>query len=247
MVEQRTKNIATIISAATGLVLVFFNLPVAIGRWSPIFNSISPTILNWIQNIFLAGFAFTTGWLLKSKLTTPEPTLEIERDEEGVPVEEVEDEAPTIDKIVGCVEVDEMAWRGIAEFSDVKVEDVDVELTPRCPDCQKEMTRESYELPTGRGGNPYKSPLRGQSTITRKKWMCPDDDCGYTADRESGQHSEAQRLFKGFVQDIVESEGQEYSLENLIKRVDGEVTPQSVWEVYAEVKQSSHVSTDCFR
>jgi hypothetical protein len=228
-------------------ILIFINLPQAINRWSPIFNSLSPAVLGWTQNFLIAGFAFATGWLLKSKLTSSEPSLEVETDADGVPIQEAEDKTPSIDKIVGCVAVDEMAWRGIAEFSDVKIEDVDVELTPRCPDCQKEMTRESYELPTGRGGNPYKSPLRGQSTVTRKRWQCPDEDCGYTADRESGQHSEAQRLFKGFVQDIVESEGQEYSLDNLIERVEGDVTPQKVWEEYAEVIDNIHVSTNCFR
>lgn len=248
MVDERTINIAIIISAVTGALLVFFSIPVAVARWSPyldaLLSSVSPAVLGWIQNLLIAGFAFATGWLLKSKLTTDEPTLKIERDEEGVPVEEVEDELPTIDKIVGCVEVGEMVWRGLAEFSDVKVESVEVSRTPRCPDCQKEMTRESYQLPTGRGRT---SPLRSQNTVTRKLWECPDDDCGHSTKRESGQHSEAQRLFKGFVQDIVESEGQEYSLGNLIERVDGEVTPQSVWEAYAEVKQNSHVSTDCFR
>lgn len=229
-------------------ILIFINLPQAINRWSPIFNSLSPTVLNWIQNFAIAGFAFVTGCLLRSKLTSPKPTLDIEQDKDGIPAEEVEDEekTPTVEKIVGCVEVDEMAWRGIAEFSDVKVESVEVSRTPRCLDCQKEMARESFELPTGRQSR-YKNLAGGQRTISRKKWMCPDEDCGYTADRESGQHSDAQRLFKGFIQDIVESEGREYSLGNLIDRVNGEVTPQAVWEVYSEVVDNAHVSTNCFR
>jgi hypothetical protein len=106
-----------------------------------------------------------------------------------------------------------------------------------------EMTKESHKI-SNRG---VQSPIRSRNTTTRKLWQCPNEDCGHSSTRETGQHSNAERLFRGFVQDIVESEGQEYSLDNLIERVDGEVTPQSVWEAYAEVEQSSHVSTDCFR
>jgi hypothetical protein len=68
MVEQRTKNIATIISAATGLVLVFFNLPVAVARWSPIFNALSPTVLSTGFKISsLQGLRFSQAGFSRQK------------------------------------------------------------------------------------------------------------------------------------------------------------------------------------
>jgi len=222
-------------------ILIFINLPQAINRWSPIFNSLSPAVLGWTQNLLIAGFAFATGWLLNSKLSaSTETTHEVDDEEHRV---EEDDEEESVDTIIGCVEVEDAVWRGVAEFSDTKVENVDVSLPPRCPKCQMEMNKESYKI-SNRG---VPSPIRSRNTATRRLWQCPNEDCGHSSTRETGQHSTAERLFRGFVQEIVESQGKEYSLENLIERVDGEVTPQSVWIEYSQIMDNEHVSTNCFR
>lgn len=124
-------------------ILIFINLPQAINRWSPIFNSLSPAILGWIQNISITGFAFATGWLLKSKLTaTTEPTLKVEQDDEELPVEEAEEEDDEEDGIVEikpCVEVNEVYWTGLAKTDGDQVNLVNFFATPICPECQTDF------------------------------------------------------------------------------------------------------------
>lgn len=149
-----------------------------------------------------------------------------------------------VDAIEGCIEKDNIVWNGTADLSRGAVVNIEVDYKQICPVCQTPMRKESYELSSG---GRRRTPSYGHST-TRRVWECPNNDCGHTATRESGQYDEAENLFERHVGRIVESQNEEYSLQNLLDRIgDGkEVTPRRIWEEYVEVVDNEHVSTSCF-
>lgn len=219
--------------------IVFINLPQAINRWSPIFNSISPTILNWVQNLLIAGCSFTIGWFFKSFWTptaTESDTEESsESDSEIAEVYDTSstvdsssvDSADSIDTIEGCIEVGETCWRGTATLTeDGEVSDTNLEYKAICPNCQTVM----YD---------GESSSVAVATTATTYWDCPS--CGHTTVEDYGKYSDAQNLFQSHINRIVETEGEEYSLENLV-----ETTPREVWEEYSDVVDDPQVSLNCF-
>lgn len=238
MVDERTTNIAIIISAVTGTLLLLFRIPEGIAQWSPYFDallsSISPTALNWIQNFLIAGFSFIAGWYLKSLRTPSQNPSESTTDSTNSTSTSSSNSQQTssilqsdsIDTIEGCLEVDGALWRGTAYISDGQLEDVEVPYKPLCPRCQTIIyDHEKESVPVATTATTY--------------WDCPS--CGYRTEESINKYDNAQKIFETKFQQIVESEEEEYSLENLV-----ESTPEEVWEDYAEIVSDQQVSTDCF-
>lgn len=219
--------------------IVFINLPQAIDRWVPIFSSLSPTILNWIQNLIIAGCSFTIGWFLKSSRTSNkiEPDIKSSNESTSKSTEPYQTSSPagsgsigstdSTDTIEGCIEVGDTCWRGTAYLTENgEVSNTNLEYKAICPNCQTVM----YD-----GEN---SSVAAATTATTY-WDCPS--CGHTTVEDYGKYSDAQNLFQSHIQRIVESDGEEYSLENLVK-----TTPRRVWEEYSEVVNDPQVSLNCF-
>jgi hypothetical protein len=83
------------------------------------------------------------------------------------------------------------------------------------------------------------------ATTATTYWDCPS--CGHTTVEEYSKYENVQNLFQSHIQRIVESEGEEYSLDYLIESIDGEVTPQAIWEQYAQIMDDDpQVSLNCF-
>lgn len=113
---------------------------------------------------------------------------------------ESKDPKPVLNAIEGCIEKDEVAWRGIAEISELNIESIDFPYEPRCPRCTKEMTDNSYKVSfAGRSINPFMQ----SRTSTRSVWECPDESCGHSTTRESRKHTKAKSLFEGEVRKII--------------------------------------------
>ncbi|WP_148708226.1 hypothetical protein [Haloferax sp. Atlit-12N] len=128
------------------------------------------------------------------------------------------------EKIVGCIETDGILWRGFADLtSDDGAAELDVDTDPKCPDCQTDMEQ-----------------------ISGKEWECLNSNCGYSASTELRPYKEAESLFKKHIERILNSNDEEYSLENLIENIDGEVTGDKIWRRYHEVVDDEEVSIDCF-
>lgn len=198
-----------------------FYLPLLTGlfSWLPL-----NFIFTWMGRVGILTLGFTLGWYLRGESETTE--------------------AEQVDTIEGCIEKDDIAWKGTAVLSQGRVVDTDVEYKQICPKCQTPMKKESYKLPSGR----RRKPSYSTSTTTRRVWECPNGDCEHTAGREAGQHDEAENLFERHIGRIVESNDEVYSLQILLDRLDEdeEHTPRRIWEEYAEVVDNEQVSTNCF-
>ncbi|WP_152031271.1 hypothetical protein [Natrarchaeobaculum aegyptiacum] len=232
-------EINTIIGISTLLVMIIF---VGIPTAAEYYPNLFPTFLAWIPFSLLRSISipvvsisigFIIGWYLRGIN---------DRDYSNGP-ETSEDSSNSINEIEGCVEKDGIIWKGLAQIHNRRVGNVDFPFEPRCPKCRKEMNMESYKI---NSMSARRDPFGRSSTQTRRLWECPDEDCGHSTSRTTDQQKEARKLFKGEVEKLVESKGEEHSLENIIERIDGEISPRSIWEEYAEVVDSSHVSTNCF-
>lgn len=227
MAERDLRTVFLAIAAIGTLALTFFSIPEAIENWIPIvtpfINWIPSTFLDLGQNLLLALVAFGFGYLMK-------PTIEKWREDESTG-------ESIVREIEGCIKKDEIVWRGAANFANGDIIEIEFPRTPRCPDCLKDLQRESYDLPT---------PPR--ATLNRRfLWECIDkENCGYSATRESDQHSIAKKLFQGEVRKIIESEDEDYSLDVLVDRIEGEITPRSVWQEYEKIADDDYVSVNCF-
>lgn len=127
-----------------------------------------------------------------------------------------------VDSVEGCIEIQDTIWSASAILADGKIT-TKVEDNPTCPECQTFMN---------------------ESVVG---WEC--DNCEHTAWREhtGGPFPDrANTLFKSEVSRIFESDGEPYSLDSLVERIDGEPTPRAIWEAYAGVVDRPHVRTDCF-
>jgi hypothetical protein len=140
------------------------------------------------------------------------------------PQEEDETDEPAVEKIVGCIETDGILWRGFADLtSEDGAAELDVDTDPKCPDCQTDMEQ-----------------------ISGNEWECLNSNCGYSASTEIRPYKEAESLFKKHIEKILNSNDEEYTLENLIESIDGEVTGDKIWRKYHEVVDDEEVSIDCF-
>lgn len=212
----------TIIFAAIPAIGTFY-LPrlSALASWLPF-----DFIFTWAGRFAVLTLGFTLGWYLRGDAETTD--------------------AERIKSIEGCILNDDIAWKGEAALSRGEIVDKGLDYTRICPKCQTPMKKESHEIPRSQR---RAKPSYGNSSTTRKVWECPSNGCGHTAKREAGQHDEAERLFERHIGRIVESSGEEYSLQNIIDRIreeDKEVTPRRIWEEYAVIVDDEQVSTACF-
>lgn len=156
---------------------------------------------------------------------------------------------PLPDGIKGCIECDNVLWRfdATVNIDDRSVEEVDVRFSPVCPECRAELDSDTVNLPGSRGPTaPYGNRFnrrRGQTMRNRPIWDCAA--CDFSDSRENGVRSEVRTLARRDVERIVESRDEPWSLPALVESVE-EVDARSVWEVYAEVRDDEHVSTECF-
>ncbi|CDK39497.1 hypothetical protein BN903_49 [Halorubrum sp. AJ67] len=91
-------------------------------------------------------------------------------------------------------------------------------------------------------------PSYSRSTQSKKIWVCSNDECGHSANRDTSEYSDAENLFERHIRRIVESEDEEYSLQSLLDRLgeDEKVTGRRIWEKYAEIVDDDQISTNCF-
>lgn len=183
-----------IISVVVGILgLIFTDRFVEFVDWLPAW-------ILWLVSGTLFGALF--GWYLRGNT---EPT-KVER----------------VEKLVGCIEKNNLVWKGTANFSDGQVTDINISSTPFCPKCR--------------------TPLMEGDSV----WSCLDPDCSHNVTKNDNAHRDAEKLFKSHISDIVGSEDEEYSLDSLIERIDDEVMSRMIWEEYAESVDDSEISTNCF-
>lgn len=135
------------------------------------------------------------------------------------------------DEIVGCLEIDGILWRGVANLSRGELMSVDVELNPRCPKCKIEMRDIS---PTG--------SLSRDST----NWVCKNPNCKHSTRTEMFLKDSAESLFSKHFERITSNKDEQYSLESLVEEIDREVTGEKIWREYEDVISDKEISVDCF-
>lgn len=232
MSDGRLQTVFLAISAIGTLILVFISLPQAIDNWIPFLTTttdrIPPTVFNWIQNILLAAFGFATGWIVHSKYYS---TKNAEQTDNPSPSNNPSpSKDSTIDSIEGCIETDGVLWRGNAKISGKEITEINVPYQAYCPKCKTLM----YD---GENKNV------GVVTTATTYWDCPS--CSHTTVEKYSKYEAAENLFKTHISRIVESEGEDYSLDSLVENITA-VTPRKIWEEYYDKTDNSDVSIDCF-
>lgn len=149
----------------------------------------------------------------------------------------------SLNTIEGCVETGGVAWSGTAYLQDGQVENIDVPFKPICPECQTGLVERTKEATAAEQRlNPAYTPDAQPIPI----YLCPNDSCQYSVERDPDKYDDAQLLFERHVKRITETRDEDYSLRNLVSNIENAATPKSVWEEYAEVVDDEQVSTNCF-
>lgn len=217
----------TIITLATLFVtLVLIGIPTAAEYYPeriPVFLQHLPIgfISTWLRPLAIFFIGCVVGWYVRGIA-------------EETPAKKV--------TIEGCIRKDGVLWRGTASVSDGTILDTHVPYEPRCPDCLTKLK------PKGKS-RPSLGSLAGggsKSNTKKRRWVCPNDKCGHSTERSSGKHEEAEKLFERHIEKIVDTSGEDYSLDSLREEIDGEVTGRDIWEQYTEVVDDTHVSNNCF-
>lgn len=229
--------------------LVFIGIPTAASYYPPLVTGIADQlpldfILTWMGRIGLIALGVLSGWYLRGRIENPPgesggngEELDGSQDRRGGSdttqnlgvVEDTTD--GSVDSIEGCIETGETCWRGTAELEDGELEDIEIPYRVICPQCQTVM----YD------GEGVRAVV---ATTGPSYWDCPN--CGHRTLDEYGKYEDAQNLLDRHIRRITESEGEEYSLDNLIDNIEGEVTPRGIWEEYAQSVDEDHVSLNCF-
>ena len=211
---NRLKNIAN------GLFWALMILFVAIPTGVRFYGDRIPSFFNWLPvnqiselgfPISLIVFGFILGWFSKHRYdrTAAERT----------------------DKIDGCLKIEGVLWQGVANLSRGKLNSVDIDPNPKCPECKTEMRDTS---PTG--------DFSRDST----RWVCKNPNCKYPADTDMLLYDSAESLFTNHFEKITSSKEEPYSLNSLIEDVNGEVTGEKIWREYVNRVSDKQVSVDCF-
>ncbi|WP_141211957.1 hypothetical protein [Halorubrum sp. Eb13] len=230
--------------------IILIGIPTAADFYPPLFAGVAEQlpldmILTWMGRIGLVALGGLIGWYARGERdseqdedttpestdedTTPETTDEVPDD--VLETQPAEDDDETVQSIEGCIETGETCWRGTAELSDGELVETEVAYRAICPHCQTVM----YD-----GEN----QSVGIATTATTYWDCPS--CGHRTVEEYSKYEDAENLFNSHIQRITESRGEDYSFDNLIENIDGEVTPRRIWEQYAELADDQQVSTNCF-
>jgi DNA-directed RNA polymerase subunit M/transcription elongation factor TFIIS len=219
MGAENRDNIAILLSAF-GVIL---NIPQAFGSEYP---DILPNFLSWIPVEFILTWSpplglltigFGAGWYFKAWLDR--------------------EESQTVSAIKGCIEKDGVAWKGIAKLEDGSITEMEMDRIPFCPKCQTRMTDDD---------NYIKSRSAFDSGTTIFFWKCPS--CDKTEKRNNlDDKDDAGKILEKHLKKIVNSdEEDDVSLSKLTREIDGEITPEKVWEEYESVADDSSISTVCF-
>ncbi|QPV64494.1 hypothetical protein I7X12_07750 [Halosimplex litoreum] len=203
------------------LTVVLIGIPTAANFYPPIFAGIAERlplniILTWMARLGIFSLGLLGGWWAR-----------------GWSIDQVESDdcdEVAVSEIEGCIQTDESCWRGSAEISSDRIVNIELENRAYCPNCQTVM----YD------GESSRSSVSGEIGL----WECPN--CSHTAFDEGHPYGDAEKLFERHIRQIVESEGEEYSLENLIDGINGDVTPRRIWKQYASVIDDFNVSMNCF-
>lgn len=235
--SDRWTKISVIVS------VVLMGIPTAASFYPPLFEGLANQlpldfIFTWMLRVGILSIGFLGGYFIRG-IHDAEPDGEPDSGNEGVPIQENEsssdDDDDVLNSIKGCIETGETCWRGTATLTeDGRVSDIYVSYKAICPRCQTVM----YD------GENNTAAVATNSPYTTTYWDCPS--CGHRTVEEYSKYKDAQNLFQTHIQRIVESEGERYSLNNLIGSIDSEVTPKGIWEQYAQVMDDPQVSLNCF-
>lgn len=223
----------TIVSIVLTVVLI--GIPTAANFYPPIFAGLArqvplSLILTWMSRLGILILGVMAGWYARGewKEDVSDETSGGEASGTGDTIE-MSDTA-----IEGCIEVDGSCWKGTAELSEGELVETEVSYKAICPKCQTIMydgeDGPAVAVATMGGGPDY--------------WDCPN--CSHRTIDSIEKYKDAKKLFSSDIQRIVESQDEDYSLDNLADRIDGEVTPRGIWEEYTKVVDDEHVSLNCF-
>ncbi|GAB3704340.1 hypothetical protein GCM10028858_21220 [Halorubrum pallidum] len=157
----------------------------------------------------------------------------------------------TFSSLEGCVEVRGTLWKGTAEVRSGEINGISVSNEPLCIECQSPMNRDETKvsgISSARSRNSAAMGGGGRSK-TQYRWKCPSSGCGNTVVRDFDREDEAFNLFSKHFDRIVKSQGENYSLNSLINKIDdteSEVTSRHVWRKYVEIANDPDVSKKCF-
>jgi Zn-finger nucleic acid-binding protein len=209
----------TIISIIITVVLI--GIPTAANFYPPIFAGIADRLplnllLTWMGRMGILSLGLLGGWWARDWWIDQGETHK--RDEMAV------------SEIEGCIEIEQSCWRGSADISSDRIVDIRLKNRAYCPNCQTVM----YD------GESNRSSVSGEIGL----YECPN--CSHSAFDKGDPYRDAEKLFERHVCRIVESEGEEYSIDNLINEINGDVTPRRIWQQYASISDDSNVSMNCF-
>lgn len=212
------------------LVAILLGLPEAIERYPPLLSSLAENlpldpIFQLMRNIGALVLVFSIGWYARGyRGWLPRVKAKLGSARAYLT------QSP-VTTIEGCIETNGTLWKGVARVVGGEATHIDVEYKVYCPKCTSLMyDGERQSVPVATSATTY--------------WECPY--CPHQTIEDIGKLDDAKNLFETEIRQITESEGEPYSLENLIERIDGGVTGQAIWEAYDEVSDLSHVSTRCF-
>lgn len=212
-------NIISIVSVFLTVVLI--GIPSAASYYPPKLVGLADqlpleSIFTFMFQLGLILLGLITGWWTRGWRQT-----ESETDENNKSI---------VTEIEGCIRTDRSCWRGIAEVSEGSVVSTEIEYKAICPECQTVMfDGESDRTPSG---------------TASVQWDCPD--CANSEFDTGDKYGDAKSLFERHIREIVETDDEEHSLDNLAAEIDGEITPQDIWEKYVEAIDDPKVSMDCF-
>lgn len=226
------------------LTVILIGIPTAAKFYSPLVAGLAEQIpvdliLTWMARLGLLALGVLMGWFGRGLLNppyvedSPSPSDSIQREEEEAVVDDEIKGYPVtqLGSIEGCIEVEGSCWRGTAGLSEGELVNAEVSYRAICPQCQTIMYN---------GEN----RIGGVATTSRTYWDCPG--CGHRTVEQYSKYEDAQNLFESHIRRILESEGEVYSLDNLLDSIDGEITPRGVWVRYAEIVEDPQVSLNCF-
>lgn len=215
---RRSESISIIIT------VILIGIPSAAEFYPPLFSGIANQlplefIFTWMARTGILILGIIIGWFLRGH----------EQNDLGVNVlgggNSEKDNCEKIREIEGCIEVEGICWRGTAKLSEEGISETELMNEAICPDCQTVMSHVDGSL----SGFPLDCPR-----------------CDYYTFPEHKGYDDAKNLFNSHIRRIVESEGEDYSLDNIIEKIEGEATPRQIWEQYANVVDDSQVSLNCF-
>ena len=215
--------------------VILIGIPTAASFYPPIFAGLADRlpinfILTWMARMGILALGAMGGWFARGIF---KDDSELERQATATEEPEENNETETnITEIEGCIEVEGSCWRGTAELSDEEISDIEIQYKAICPKCQTVMY--DGENSTGVaviGGGP-------------NFWKCPS--CDHQTMEQYSKYENAQNLFESHVRRIVETQGEEYSLDNIVEEIGNENTPRDIWRRYFEVMDDDQVSMNCF-